>query len=99
MSAARYFYKAYSPKMLNQIYKEKIQYRASAGMDNITPKVFGAHLTENIQIISKKVLAGTYNFTRYREILISKGRGKEPRVISIPTIRDKLAFLIRALKN
>lgn len=92
MSAARYFYKAYSPKMLNQIYKEKIQYRASAGMDNITPKVFGAHLTENIQIISKKVLAGTYNFTRYREILISKGRGKEPRVISIPTIRDKLAL-------
>ena len=58
MSAARYFYKAYSPKMLNQIYKrKKIQYRASAGMDNITPKVFGAHLTENIQIISKKVLA------------------------------------------
>lgn len=44
MSAARYFYKAYSPKMLNQIYKEKIQYRASAGMDNITPKVFGARI-------------------------------------------------------
>ena len=61
-------------------------------MDNITPKVFEAHLTDNIQIISKKVLAGTYSFTRYREILISKGRGKEPRVISIPTIRDKLAL-------
>ena len=44
--------------MLNQIYEEKIQYRASAGMDNITPKGFEAHLTENIQIISKKVLAG-----------------------------------------
>lgn len=61
-------------------------------MDNITPKVFEAHLTDNIQIISKKVLAGTYSFTRYKEILISKGRGKEPRVISIPTIRDKLAL-------
>lgn len=61
-------------------------------MDNITPKVFEAHLTDNIQIISKKVLAGAYSFTRYREILISKGRGKEPRVISIPTIRDKLAL-------
>lgn len=92
MSAARYFYKAYSPQKLNQIYKEKIQYQASAGMDNITPKVFEAHLTSNIQIISKKVLAGSYSFTRYREILISKGRGKEPRVISIPTIRDKLAL-------
>lgn len=92
MSAARYFYRAYSPKKLNEIYKEKIQYRASVGMDNITPKVFEAHLDDNIQIISRKVLAGTYNFTRYREILISKGRGKEPRVISIPTIRDKLAL-------
>lgn len=61
MSAARYFYKAYSPKKLNQIYEEKIQYRASAGMDNITPKVFEAHLTDNIQIISKKVLAATYS--------------------------------------
>ena len=92
MSAARYFYKAYTPKKLNQIYEEKIQYRASAGLDNIAPKVFEAHLTDNIQIISKKVLTGTYSFTRYREILISKGRGKEPRVISIPTIRDKLAL-------
>lgn len=92
MSAARYFYRAYSLKKLNEIYEEKIQYRASAGMDNITPKVFEAHLTDNIQIISKKVLAGAYSFTRYREILISKGRGKEPRVISIPTIRDKLAL-------
>ena len=92
MSAAQYFYNVYRSESLNQIYKEKIQYRSSTGMDNITPKDFEAHLTENIQVISKKVLAGTYNLTRYREILISKGRGKEPRVISIPTVRDKLAL-------
>ena len=92
MSAAQYFYSVYSSKKLNQIYKEKIQYQSSTGMDNISPKDFEGHLSENIQIISKKVLAGTYNLTRYREILISKGRGKEPRVISIPTMRDKLAL-------
>ena len=49
-------------------------------------------LDDNIQVISRKVLSGSYKFTRYREVLISKGRGKEPRVISIPTIRDKLAL-------
>lgn len=38
------------------------------------------------------MLSGTYKFTKYKEKLISKGRGKEPRVISIPTIRDKIVL-------
>ena len=92
MSAAKQFQKVYSKKSLNQLYSDKIQYRASVGMDSVSPKVFETNLSDNIQIISRKVLSGTYKFTRYREILISKGRGKEPRVISIPTIRDKLAL-------
>lgn len=92
MSAAQYFYKAYNPKTLKQLYEEKIQYRVSVGLDNIAPKAFEANLAENMQLISNKVLAGAYNFTRYREVLISKGRAKEPRVISIPTIRDKVAL-------
>ena len=49
MSAARYFYKAFTPKKLNQIYEEKIQYRVSAGLDSIAPKVFEARLFDNIQ--------------------------------------------------
>ena len=61
-------------------------------MDRVTPKAFEDNLDNNIQIISRKVLSGVYKFTRYREVLISKGRGKEPRVISIPTVRDKLAL-------
>lgn len=93
MSAAKQFQKAFSKKSLNQLYLDKIQYRASVGMDSVSPKVFETNLSDNIQIISRKVLSGTYKFTRYREILISKGRGKEPRVISIPTIRDKLALV------
>lgn len=92
MSAAQHFKKAFSCASLNQLYTDKIQFRASSGMDNVSPKLFEETLTESIQTISRKVLAGTYTFTRYREILISKGRGKEPRVISIPTIRDKLAL-------
>jgi len=92
MSAVRYFRRFFTPKWLRQIYYDKIKYRANVGMDKVTPKVFDKKLEDHIQVISQKVLSGTYKFTRYREVLISKGRGKEPRVISIPTIRDKLAL-------
>lgn len=34
----------------------------------------------------------TYNFTPYKQKLISKGKNKYPRIISIPTIRDKLTL-------
>ena len=61
-------------------------------MDRITQNVFEENLDNNLEVIFRKVKAGTYRFTRYREMLISKGKGKEPRVISIPTIRDKLVL-------
>ena len=92
MNAARHFRHSFAPKQLRQAYADKIKYRATVGMDRVTPKVFEAHLEEHIQSISQKALSGTYQFTRYREVLITKGRGKVPRVISIPTIHDKLAL-------
>ena len=92
MSAADHFYRAFSVKNLQELYFTKIKYKPSLGMDRITPQVFESTLDENIKLISERTLAGTYRFTRYRQVLISKGRGKEPRVISIPTMRDKLAL-------
>lgn len=92
MNAARRFKYHFTPKRLKELYNNKIIYRATVGMDRIIPTAFEKELDANIDIISRKVFSGTYTFTRYREILISKGRDKCPRVISIPTIRDKLAL-------
>lgn len=92
MSAAYCFKQFFSSDSLKKIYEDKIRFRSSVGMDNVTPAIFDSKLDENIELISRKVLNGLYEFTRYREVLISKGRGKEPRVISIPSIRDKLAL-------
>ena len=61
-------------------------------MDRVVPASFEEKLDDNVELVSRKVLSGKYKFTHYREILISKGRDKSPRVISIPTIRDKLAL-------
>ena len=92
MNAARYFLRYYSPSQLHKIYTDKIRFQATVGMDRIVPRKFETNLDGNIELVSRKVLSGKYKFTRYRQVLISKGRGKEPRVISIPTIRDKLAL-------
>lgn len=50
-----------------------------------------------MSVISRKVLGGKYQFTKYKLRLVSKGQGKVPRDISIPTIRDRIA--LRALCN
>ncbi|MFC0225296.1 reverse transcriptase domain-containing protein [Serratia aquatilis] len=49
-------------------------------------------IDEQVGIISRKVTVGNYKFTKYKLKLIGKGRGKAPREISIPTIRDKIAL-------
>lgn len=80
---------------LIRIYKEFVILSNATGIDNMTHKLFWNIFDEQISIISRKTLSGTYEFTKYKLKLISKGRGKAPREISIPTIRDKIA--LRAL--
>lgn len=54
--------------------------------------MFENHLAENLDIINRKVLGGTYDFTAFKERLILKGAGKPPRQICIPTVRDRLTM-------
>ena len=46
MNAARYFRRSFTPKSLRDLYQKKVKYRASIGMDRITPKVFEEGLEE-----------------------------------------------------
>lgn len=57
------------------------------------PYNFFAENKEDLyKIINKKVLGGSYEFTPYKEKLILKSRNSYPRIISIPTLRDKLVL-------
>lgn len=79
-------------KNLKEIYYRKIRVKAVAGIDRINSSKFDDILEEEVNTIIRKVLKGNYKFTRYKELLISKGKDKEPRVISIPTIRDRIVL-------
>ncbi|WP_449389242.1 reverse transcriptase domain-containing protein [Chryseobacterium lineare] len=79
---------------LKDLYQTKIKKSKSKGIDKVSVQDFEKKLDENLNIIIRKVLNGTYTFSPYLEILKLKGRNKFPRMISIPTIRDKMVLLI-----
>ena len=94
MEAYKLWKKLFSKKHLHEHYYEKVKQKTSVGLDKISPKKFEEELEENIEISIQKVNNGTYKFTRYKQILFNKGPDKLPRVISVPTNRDKLILSV-----
>lgn len=90
MTAARDFKKFYSKKWLKKLFDDVVRFKTAHGIDNVNSITFARELSSNIEIIQRKVFSGSYKFSQYREKLISRGPERLPRVISIPTIRDKL---------
>lgn len=92
LSAARKFKKVFHKRNLRRIYFEKIRETGATGIDRVRPPRLESRLETEIEVITKKIAAGTYAFTPYKEKLISKGQGVPPRVISIPTARDRIVM-------
>lgn len=92
MTPEESFLNWFSFDSLVNLYNSKFRYRCTPGLDHIGAASFSADLTHNIETINRKVLNQSYKFTKYNELLISKGRNKAPRCVSKPTIRDKLAL-------
>ncbi|MYN08054.1 RNA-directed DNA polymerase [Pseudoduganella aquatica] len=97
MSAAQQFSKEYSHEQLRQLYATHIALTGAIGIDRLSRQIFESRLEQEINLISTKAREGKYKFSQYQEKLISKGANKPPRVISIPTFRDRLT--LRALCN
>ena len=91
------FNEAFEQENLKRLFTEHIIYSGATGIDNLNQYAFRKQLDEQTSILSRKVLSGTYGFTKYKLKLISKGRNKFPREISIPTVRDRIA--LRAMCN
>jgi RNA-directed DNA polymerase len=97
MSAASHFTFEFSTDSLKQLYDDYISVTSAVGIDRLNRNAFEKNLDNEIHLISRKILEGSYRFSQYKEKLISKGAGKYPRVISIPTFRDRTT--LRALCN
>ena len=89
------FDRLFRPDKLTQLFENKVAQSRAVGRDGIKIDSFKKNLISEVELIRKKVFSDTYKFTRYKERLISKGAAKNPRVLSIPTFRDRLT--LRAL--
>lgn len=87
----------FSSEKLLETYYSHIAQTSAIGIDRLGKKQFEHQLEQQINVLAQKADTGTYHFSQYREKLISKGAKKLPRVISIPTFRDRVA--LRALCN
>ena len=86
-----------SEEKLKEYFKKIKGNSLSVGVDGISPKVFDASFDSQIEIIQRKVTNKTYDYSFYKEKLILKNSTSPPRVICIPTVRDKL--LLKAVNN
>jgi len=92
MSSFELFQKHFQFDNLKRIYQEYVLLSSATGVDNMSHEVFWRYHDQEIKTIERKCLLGSYRFNKYKLKLISKGKGKVPREISIPTIRDKIAL-------
>lgn len=77
-----------------EVVYNKLKNKTSKGIDKIGFDAFEIKKEDHFKIINKKVNGGTYKFSPYLENLKLKGRNKLPRVISIPTLRDRIVLSI-----
>lgn len=89
------FESIFSDENLLRIYEERIKSAKFIGLDGFKASSLEGDIKSVVGTVVKKVQAGRYRFTRYREKLILKNHKKPPRQIAIPTVRD--ALVLRAL--
>jgi retron-type reverse transcriptase len=94
MNAARLFNNAFRLENIQAVYDKHIAKTNAIGIDRINRTAFELKLSVELDIIRRKAVAGTYCFSQYFEKLISKGARRNPRIISIPTYRDRIVLRI-----
>ena len=82
---------------LTEILDVKLKRSKVKGIDRLNIYQFFKQSNQHIDNIQTKCLQGNYRYSPYLENLKSKGIDKKPRVISIPTVRDRIVLL--ALKE
>lgn len=88
MSPSDYFNETY----LRDYFKRNILKKKGGGRDNLTPEKYYEKHGDEFGAICQKCLDGSYRFGYYNEKLIVRGSKKLPRVLSIPTVRDRLVL-------
>lgn len=81
-----------SEKLLTAAFDVRFAKSQSKGVDRLSGVQFFSRAGDELKVASRKAIDGSYRFSPYLEHLKVKGRGKEPRVVGIPCIRDRIVL-------
>lgn len=87
------FDRCFQRQHLETLFWHKIDGRLATGRDGTGLDQFKENLHSEIDLIRRKVYEKSYSFTRYKPKLLARGPDKKPRVVSIPTFRDRLTLI------
>jgi len=80
----------FSAAALDSVFWEKFATTTGKGVDRLNGFQFGVNAKDKLANASAKCLSGVYRFSPFLEVLKTKGRDKNPRLIGIPTVRDRV---------
>lgn len=80
----------FSEQLLYELFYQSFARTTGKGIDRLNGFQYAMRAADELATASKKCIGGSYRFAPYLEVLKNKGRNKEPRVIGIPTIRDRV---------
>lgn len=82
----------FSAAALEAVFKEEFASTSGKGVDRLNGFQFSSNAKAHLATASTKCLTGKYRFSPFLEVLKTKGRDKNPRLIGIPTVRDRVVL-------
>lgn len=82
----------FSAPALEAVFKEEFASTSGKGVDRLNGFQFVTNARAQLMTTSAKCFTGTYRFSPFLEVLKTKGRDKNPRLIGIPTVRDRVVL-------
>lgn len=89
---ATLFAALFSPEELKAAFEAKFTSSTGKGTDRLNGFQFAARSDNELNLASAKCLKAQYRFAPFMETLKTKGRDKLPRLIGVPTIRDRVVL-------
>ncbi len=89
---AELFRRMFSANALIFAFREKFKSSPAKGLDRINGFQYDSRSEKELEVVSNKCLNGSFRFSPFLEKLKLKGRGKAPRIIGIPTVRDRVVL-------
>lgn len=80
----------FSKIALEAVFRDEFATTVGKGVDRLNGFQFAKFAACELAIASEKCLAGKYRFSPFLEMLKTKGRDKNPRLIGVPTVRDRI---------